>query len=180
MKKIALCLLPILCFLIFSCKKDSNTLFQLLDAQQTGIDFANTITEKDTLNIFDNEFVYNGGGVAIGDLNGDGLDDLYFTGNQVENKLYLNKGNLKFQDITALSGAQKRPNQWSSGVNILDINGDGKNDIYICNTMSNDKEALRNLLFINQGNSPSGGQGGEGVPIFKEMAHEYEIGRAHV
>ena len=169
MKKLLLGILPV-CFLMFSaCKKQNNTLFQRLNSNVTGIDFANTITERDTLNIFDSEFVYNGGGVAVGDLNGDGLDDLYFTGNQVENKLYLNKGNLKFQDITAQSGAQKRPNQWSSGVNILDINGDGKNDIYVCNTLSNDIEALRNLLFINQGNNT------EGVPHFKELAKEYGI-----
>ena len=163
--------------LILSCKKEAPTLFQVMDSKETGIEFANNITEKDTLNILDCEFVYNGGGVGIGDVNGDGLDDLYFTGNQVENKLYLNKGNLKFQDITAQSGAQKRPNQWSSGVNILDINGDGKNDIYVCNTMSNDIEALRNLLFINQGNNIANpdGSGTEGVPIFKEMAKEYGI-----
>jgi enediyne biosynthesis protein E4 len=169
MKKIALRLTPFLCLLIFSCKKDKNTLFQLLDAQQTGINFANTIVEKDTVNIFDSEFVYNGAGVGIGDLNGDGLQDLYFAGNQVANKLYLNKGNLTFQDVTDQSGAQKSPNQWSSGINILDINGDGKNDIYVCNTLSSKTEELRNLLFINQGNTT------QGVPTFKELAKEYGI-----
>jgi enediyne biosynthesis protein E4 len=169
MKKITLLSLLAFCFLLFSCKKEDKTLFQLLDAKQTGIDFANTLNEQDTLNILDSEFVYNGAGVAIGDLNGDGLDDIYFAGNQADNKLYLNKGNLKFQDITQESGAQKRPSQWSSGVNIIDINSDGKLDIYVCNTMSNKIEALRNLLFINQGNTT------EGVPHFKEMAKDYAI-----
>jgi enediyne biosynthesis protein E4 len=168
MKRIIFLLIGIFTF-FSACKKKEKTLFQLLDAQQTGVEFSNTITEKDTINIMDSEFVYNGGGVGIGDLNGDGLDDIYFAGNQVDNKLYLNKGNLKFQDITKQSNTQKKPNQWSSGVNMIDINADGKLDIYVCNTMGGDIETLRNLLFVNQGNNT------EGVPQFKEMAKEYGI-----
>jgi len=164
---VLLCLSIIVAF--SSCNKKENTLFVLLDSRHTGIEFNNDITESDTLNIFNSEFIYNGGGVGIGDLNGDGLQDVYFTGNQVDNKLYLNKGNLKFEDITEKANAQKYPGQWSSGINILDINLDGKQDIYICNTFINDPEKRKNLLFINQGNDK------EGIPKFKEMAAEYGI-----
>lgn len=151
-----------------ACKKE-KPLFVLLDSKQTGIEFNNQITETDSLTIISTEFIYNGGGVGIGDLNGDGLQDLYFTGNQVENKLYLNKGKLQFQDITAKANVQKQPNQWSSGINMLDINRDGKLDIYICNTFKNNPELRKNLLFINQGNDT------EGVPRFNEMSKDYGL-----
>jgi enediyne biosynthesis protein E4 len=158
-------------FLIFSCKKE-KPLFELLKSEDTGIEFANNIIEKDTANILDTEFIYNGGGVAVGDLNNDGLQDLYFAGNQVTNKLYLNKGNLKFQDITKEANADKYTNQWSSGVNILDINADGLQDIYVCNTMHPKADSLRNNLFVNQGNDKNG------TPHFKEMAKEYGLDNA--
>lgn len=150
------------------CQKDTP-LFVLLDSKKTGIDFNNDITEYDSLSILNSEFIYNGGGVGIGDINGDGLPDIYFTGNQVPNKLYLNKGNLRFEDITEQAKAQKYPGQWSSGINILDINLDGKQDIYICNTFDPDPEKRKNLLFINQGNDANG------VPQFTEMAAAYGI-----
>ncbi len=162
-------------FLIFlliisltGCQKDAP-LFVLLDSKKTGIEFNNDITEYDSLSILNSEFIYNGGGVGIGDLNGDGLPDIYFTGNQVPNKLYLNKGNLRFEDITEQAKAQKYPGQWSSGINILDINRDGKQDIYVCNTFDPDPEKRKNLLFINQGNDANG------VPQFVEMAAAYGI-----
>ncbi len=151
-----------------SCKKQEK-LFQLLDSKKTGIDFNNTITESDSLNILNSEFIYNGGGVGIGDLNGDGLEDIYFTGNQVGNKLYLNRGNMQFEDVTEKANAQKRPGQWSSGINILDINCDGKSDIYICNTFEKNPEKRANLLFINQGNDA------QGIPHFAEMAQAYGL-----
>jgi enediyne biosynthesis protein E4 len=151
------------------CKKEKSTLFVALDSKQTGIDFINTITENDTLNILKTEFLYNGGGVGIGDLNGDGLQDVFFTGNQVDNKLYLNRGNLKFEDVTTASNTQKQKNEWSSGINILDLNNDGKKDLYICNTFLNNPEKRKNLLYVNQGNDSNG------IPKFKEMAAEYGI-----
>ncbi|MBL7813911.1 MAG: VCBS repeat-containing protein [Saprospiraceae bacterium] len=166
MKKTIL-FLSVLC--LFAACKNEKTLFVLLDSSKTGIDFNNQITETDSLTIFNSEFIYNGGGVGIGDLNGDGLQDLYFTGNQVENKLYLNKGNLQFQEATAQANVQKEPNQWSSGINMLDINRDGKLDMYICNTFKNKPELRKNLLFINQGNDV------KGIPHFKEMAKEYGL-----
>ncbi len=151
-----------------SCQKQEK-LFRLLDSKKTGIEFNNTITEYDSLNILNTEFIYNGGGVGIGDLNGDGLQDLYFTGNQVENKLYLNRGDLKFEDVTQKANAQKRPGQWSSGINILDINRDGKADLYICNTFDPNPEKRKNLLFVNAGNDA------QGIPHFAEMAQAYGL-----
>ncbi len=144
-------------------------MFRLLGPERTGIGFANAVTPNDTINILLHEFTYNGAGVAIGDLNGDGLQDVYFCGNQVPNKLYLNKGGMHFEDVTEAAHAQKTMDQWSSGVTMVDINGDGKLDIYVCNTMLEDSAKLRDLLFINQGNDD------KGVPRFKEMGLEYGI-----
>ena len=158
----------VLLVVLAGCNREEK-LFQLLDSGQTGIVFNNRITESDSLNILNAEFIYNGGGVGIGDFNGDGLQDIYFTGNQVENKLYLNRGDLKFEDITAIAGVQKKPGQWSSGINILDLNLDGKPDIYVCNTFVNDPEKRKNLLFINAGNDKTG------IPHFTEMAESYGI-----
>ena len=158
----------VLLFCFISCKKEPKR-FELIGAKDSGIDFENTITEQDTLNILDTEFVYNGGGVTVGDLNGDGLQDIYFCGNQVQNKLYLNTGDMKFKDVTAVSKTQKRVNQWSSGVSFIDINNDQKLDIYVNNTMSPSPEKRQNLLFVNQGNNK------ENTPVFKELAAEYGL-----
>ncbi len=161
----------VVCIAAFSfagCREE-QTLFERIDEKQSGIGFANTIVINDSINILDNEFTYNGAGVAVGDLNGDGLQDIYFCGNQVDNQLYLNKGDLKFQEVTSVANAQKNKGQWSSGVTIVDINNDGKQDIYVCNTMIEDSAMLRDLLFINQGNDK------DGVPHFKEMGMEYGI-----
>jgi len=144
------------------------TMFELVNADNSGINFINEITEYDTFNILNTEFIYNGAGIAVGDLNGDGLEDLYFAGNQVGNSCYLNRGKLKFQDITIPAGVQKNPGQWSSGVNMIDVNTDGKLDIYVCNTLIRDSRQRENLLFINQGNQAD-------VPIFKESAAEYGL-----
>ena len=162
-------LIPALLILLAGCKKQPDTMFRLLDSSKTGIDFNNDITEYDSLSILNAEFIYNGGGVAIGDLNGDGLQDVYFTGNQVENKLYLNKGELKFDDITEKAHAQKKPGQWSAGVCMVDLNHDGKLDIYVCNTFIKNAEKRKNLLFVNQGNDA------DGIPQFAEMAEAYGI-----
>jgi len=168
--KTRVCYLLLSLLAMASCKqKGEDTLFRRLDQQQTGVSFANNITLNDSTNILDNEFTYNGGGVAVGDLNGDGLQDLYFTGNQVPNRLYLNKGGLHFEEVTDKAHAQKLKGQWSSGVTFVDINGDGKLDIYVCNTMIKDSALLRDLLFVNQGNDAAG------VPQFREMGLEYGI-----
>ncbi|MFN8341441.1 MAG: VCBS repeat-containing protein [Cyclobacteriaceae bacterium] len=151
-----------------SCRQD-KTLFTIIDPADHHIEFANVLNLKDTINILDNEFVYNGGGVAIGDLNNDQLPDVFFTGNQADNKLYINRGNLEFLDATLLASIVKQSDQWSSGVTMLDINRDGLLDIYVCNTMSPQPGKRRNALWINQGIRA------EGIPEFKDMAAEYGL-----
>src|SRR3954465_13476121 len=107
--------------LLASCKNEPDTLFQLKSAEETGIDFSNTIHETDSFNILTYEYIYNGGGVAVSDFNNDGLQDLFFTGNEAENKLYLNKGNLQFKDVTDEAHVNVK-GKWNSGVAVADIN----------------------------------------------------------
>ncbi|WP_018616662.1 FG-GAP repeat domain-containing protein, partial [Segetibacter koreensis] len=151
-----------------SYTSDSTPLFKLLPSSQTGVNFTNTIYENDALNILNEAYIYNGGGVGIGDFNNDGLEDIYFSGNMVSNKLYLNKGSLKFEDITASAGVGSE-GKWCSGVSVADINGDGWMDIYVSSTFLRDPKQRTNLLFINQGLNK------EGIPTFKESAKAYGI-----
>ena len=132
----------------FSCRQESQpTLFTLVDASQ--INFENRLIETEDFNVFKYRNFYNGGGVAVGDLNNDGLPDVFFTANQGSNKLYLNKGNFQFEDISAKAGFINKK-QWSTGVVFVDINGDGWLDIYVCNAGNMlDSELRRNQLFIN-------------------------------
>ncbi|RYE04729.1 MAG: VCBS repeat-containing protein, partial [Sphingobacteriaceae bacterium] len=126
----------------------------LLPSTQTNIHFSNAISENETLNVLSYEYFYNGGGVAVGDLNNDGLEDLFFTANMKPNKLYLNQGNFKFKDITtsASKELEGRAGSWKTGVTMADVNGDGLLDIYICYSGKVDADTRRNQLFINQGN----------------------------
>jgi len=133
----------------------------------TGIDFSNDITETDELNVLNFEYMYNGGGIAVGDVNGDGLPDLYFTGNQVADRLYLNKGGLKFEDVTDRAGVAGRQG-WKTGVTMADVNGDGLLDIYVCYSGKGDAASRANQLFINQGVK-------DGVPVFKDEAAAYGL-----
>ena len=144
--------------------------FASVKESKSDLKFNNQLSENDSINIIDNEFVYNGAGVALGDLNGDGMDDIFFAGNQVDNKLFLNMGLLQFEDVSSIAKIGKTDSlQWSSGVSILDINTDGKLDIYVCNTFRKADSQRKNLLHINQGNNS------EGIPIFKEMGEAYGI-----
>ena len=106
-------------------------LFNTPGPEETGLDFTNQLNPTSALNILDYLYFYNGGGVAIGDINNDGLPDIYLTGNQVENKLYLNKGGLQFEDITQTAGVLGS-SDWNTGVSMADVNGDGLLDIYVC------------------------------------------------
>ncbi|GGH38296.1 hypothetical protein GCM10007423_31900 [Dyadobacter endophyticus] len=162
-------LLPLLVgtALLVSCKKDLKT-FTELPAGETGIRFSNRIAENDTMNILAFEYVYNGGGVALGDFNNDSLPDVYFTGNTVPNKLYLNKGDFKFEDVTKKAGVAPE-NKWSTGVALVDINNDKLLDIYVCASVREVPQQRENLLYVNQG------LGKDKVPVFKEMAKEYGI-----
>jgi hypothetical protein len=157
-----------LSFLCSSCQQNSDTLFQLLPSELSGIRFANTISEHDTLNVLKLEYIYNGGGVAAGDFNKDGLQDLYFTGNMVSNKLYLNQGDMKFKDITEVAGITGE-GKWSSGVAVADINGDGWLDMYVCATVHADSGRRANMLYINNGLNQ------EGIPTFTESAAAFGL-----
>jgi enediyne biosynthesis protein E4 len=143
---------PFLYFAIFiflvSCSKKEETVFDLLDSSQTNVTFNNKITDSDTFNILNYEYIYNGGGVALADFNNDGLDDIFFTGNMVSNEIYLNKGKLQFENVTKTSGITS--NRWCSGVNIVDINQDGKKDIFVTVTTNAHSTDSRDLLYINQ------------------------------
>lgn len=157
------------------CQCDMNTIetdkaiFQLRTNSELGIDFENTLTYSEDFNIYLYKSFYNGAGVGMGDFNGDGLQDLFLCGNQVDNKLYINKGNFVFQDVTDKANASSK-GSWSTGVSIADINGDGWLDIYVCKSGKPDSENRRNELLIHQGRVEP-----DGTPIFKDMAKEWGV-----
>ncbi len=154
-----------------SCKQDkeekyqppADPLFVSMDAASTGIDFSNVVEDSADYNILTYRNFYNGGGVALGDINNDGLVDVFLTANLGESKLYLNKGNFKFEDITASAGI-KAKRGWRTGVTIADVNGDGWLDIYICNSGDLKGDNKENELYINQHNN-----------TFKEEARSYGL-----
>src|SRR5450755_324600 len=123
----------IICVLVTACNS-RETVFKKISSGHSGIHFNNAISENDSINPIDLEFMYNGGGVAVGDFNNDGLQDLYFTGSLVSNKLYLNKGNFEFTDITEEAKVSGE-GRWSNGAAVVDINNDGWLDIYVCVTL---------------------------------------------
>lgn len=152
---------------ILSCSnKEQNIeglLFTKLDSSATGISFLNEVKNGADMNIFKYRNFYNGGGVAIGDINNDGLPDVYFTSNLGANKLYLNKGNFKFEDISKKAGVEGNKS-WSTGVVMVDLNADGFLDIYVCNAGNNLGDQQKNELFINNKNG-----------TFTEKAAEYNL-----
>ena len=156
------------CLLWLAACHNKSTLFEEISSSQSGITFNNKIVEDDSINPLDVVNIYNGGGVGIGDFNHDSLQDIFFTGNMVPCKLYLNKGNFKFEDITEIAGVSGA-GRWARGVSIVDINNDGLPDIYICNTIYKDSLRRRNILYINQGLDK------KGIPHFKDMAAEYGL-----
>jgi hypothetical protein len=147
--------IPLLCsaVLIAGCKHDattssSPTLFEEIAPQQSGVTFTNTVRQEGDNHVLNYPYFFNGGGVAVGDLNNDGLPDLYFSGNQVANTLYLNKGKFTFEDITTKAGVAV-PQGWKTGVTLADVNQDGWLDIYVCRSARMDSTQRKNLLFIN-------------------------------
>ena len=150
---------------VFSCK--NATTFELLSGDDTGIHFSNKITENDSLTILKYEYLYNGSGVGMGDFNNDGLLDIFFTGSQANASLYLNKGDMKFEELGKSAGLDTK-NRWCAGVSIVDINGDGLLDVYVSATLKNAERDRQNMLFVNQGIT-------DGKPRFKEVATEYGI-----
>lgn len=161
----SLCTCAILVF--FSCKNDSK-LLRKISPEKSGIDFNNVVIENDSINPIDMEFLYNGGGVAVGDFNTDGLPDLYFTASTVANKLYLNKGGMSFTDVTAIAGVDGA-GTWCNAASVVDINSDGLEDIYLSTTVKSTAAQRTNLLYVNQGKNSNG------IPTFKESAKEYGL-----
>lgn len=143
--------------------------FKLLSPEQTKIDFASLLKETPDINVLIYEYFYNGGGVATGDFNGDNLIDIYFTSSMSSNKFYLNQGNLQFEEISLKTKAQGRKGSWKTGVTHVDINGDGKLDLYLCYSGALPDAQRRNQLFINTGNDKYN------IPIFEEKAAEYGL-----
>jgi hypothetical protein len=139
-----------------------NTLFTLMDSRATSVKFTNTVRENDSLHIFNYEYLYNGHGVGVADFNNDGLIDIFLSGNSVPDKLYLNKGGFRFEDITKTAGVAGN-GTWSTGVSIADVNGDGLPDIYVCHSGKFPEAQLANELFINKGIV-------NGLPHFEEQA----------
>lgn len=156
-------ILPLFCGISSCSKPKEDTLFKLLAPSETGIDFRNDLVSTEEMNILEYLYFYNGGGVATGDVNNDGLVDIYFTSNQGENKLYLNKGNFKFEDITTKSGVSGSGG-WSTGTTMADVNGDGLLDIYVAQVGDYKGLTGKNRLYINKGNL-----------TFSERAAEYGI-----
>ena len=161
---------------LFGCQKSNESadtsepqLFSLLSPEQTQVNFQNNIQEGLNTNVLMYEYFYNGGGVATGDLNGDGKEDMYFSSNMEANHLYINEGNLKFKEVAQQAGVTGRPGPWKTGVSFVDINGDNKLDIYLCYSGNLPPEKKRNQLFINRGNDASG------LPIFKDEAAAYGL-----
>jgi len=154
---------------LYSCsnKSETNPLFQKMTPEQTNIHFSNKLSYDRNFNIYTYRNFYNGGGVAIGDINNDSLPDLFFTANMESNKLFLNKGNLKFEDITEKAGIGKK-GKWSTGVSMADVNGDGLLDIYICNSGDIKGDKRENELYINNGSAG-------GKVTFTEKGHEYGV-----
>lgn len=165
--------LAIAAFLAAACADDSGDVasgprFTLLPSSYTGVTFRNELPENPSMNGFVYEYYYNGGGVAVGDLTGDGLPELYFTSNLTGNRLYLNRGEMRFEDVTERAGVRGRP-AWATGVTFADVNGDSRLDIYVSYSgPEGDPEARRNLLYMNQGVR-------DGIPTFTEQAAAYGL-----
>jgi hypothetical protein len=130
---------------------NSPELFEKIEPTQSGIDFSNDLTFSNEFNIYTYRNFYNGGGAAIADFNNDGLQDIFLTANQNSNRLYINKGSFRFEDITETAGVKGKSN-WSTGVAVADVNADGWMDIYVCNSGNVAGDNRENELFINNAN----------------------------
>jgi hypothetical protein len=157
--------------LVTGCNLENETLalFSALLPSETNIYFQNKLTEGPNTNVLLYEYFYNGAGVALADFNGDQLLDIYFTSNMEENKMYLNRGDFKFEDISKISKTQGRSGPWKTGVTAVDINGDRRMDLYVCYSGMLKEEKRRNQLFLNMGNNA------EGIPQFTEVAKLYGL-----
>ncbi|MDB5277092.1 MAG: hypothetical protein JWR61_2047 [Ferruginibacter sp.] len=167
MKLSRLIFAPVFLFIFYGCNQNKagsvgDMHFTLLKSSHTNIDFNNKLTENDAVNFLIDQYIYIGAGVGAGDFNNDGLQDLFFAGGQVSSKLYINKGNFEFEDVTERAGVKTE--EWCTGVSVVDINNDGLSDIYVCVSHAHNPEQRKNLLFINKGNLK-----------FAEEAREYGL-----
>ncbi|MDZ7880888.1 MAG: VCBS repeat-containing protein [Saprospiraceae bacterium] len=161
----------------FSCKKTGDNatqvqgtpVFKILEASESGIDFSNDLTMSPDMNLFKYMYFFNGSGVGLGDFNNDGLIDIYFSGNQIADKLYLNKGKLKFEDITDKAGIKHSPQNWSNGVAVIDINQDGLLDIYVSHVTNLLGLQGHDELFICKEINA------QGIPIYEEKSAEFGL-----
>ncbi|MEL6867878.1 MAG: VCBS repeat-containing protein, partial [Bacteroidota bacterium] len=132
-------------------KKEVDPIFELLSPKQSGIDFNNEIIEDEAFHMYEFMNIYTGGGVAVGDVNNDGREDIFFSGNRVSSRLYLNKGSMQFEDVTKKAGLET--DRWCAGATMMDVNLDGWLDIYVSVSGSGEEAERRNLLYINQGDT---------------------------
>ena len=152
--------------LLFSCASEEHkSLFTRVDPKDSGVNFSNSLTESDSINYFLYKYLYNGGGVAIGDVNNDGLQDIYLTGNMVNNRLYLNRGDFSFEDVSVTANVSG-DDRWVTGVTMADVNNDGWLDIYV--SVAGFRTTTENQLYINNGVQ-------EGKVSFTESAALYGI-----
>lgn len=165
-------LIKLIVLFTFSCQhrneEEERPLFIYLDAKSIGINFENTLTYTEDFNVYLYRSFYNGAGTGLADFNNDGFLDIFFSGNMVDNSLYLGDGKFNFKDVTSISGVASS-GSWSTGVSIIDINQDGRLDFYVCKSGKPDDQNRRNELFINIGNDE------KGIPVFKESAEEYGL-----
>ncbi|MEM1324951.1 MAG: VCBS repeat-containing protein [Bacteroidota bacterium] len=148
MNRLAWMMMGLVLLTACSQSENTNTLFQELSSRTTDVDFENTLSYDENFNIYTYRNFYNGGGVALGDVNQDGLTDIYFTGNMEQNRLYLNRGDFQFEDVTEMAGVAGEK-AWSTGVAMADVNADGWLDIYVCNSGGVEGDNKQNELFIN-------------------------------
>jgi len=151
--RITVCICSVLLFTLFtftSCSKKADTKFELLSSSQTNIHFSNDVENTPEFNIVNYLYFYDGGGVAVGDINNNGLPDLFFVGNEVENRLYLNKGEFEFEDITEEAGIVNDQGSWSTGVTMADVTGNGYLDIYVSRVNYLNKSGPNQLLSITE------------------------------
>jgi hypothetical protein len=171
MRKFALILwlLGSICFGFIACKnQNEESVFTPISSDKTGLDFTNTLTPTPAFNLFSYMYYYNGAGVGAGDFNNDGKIDLFFAANQQANRLYLNKGQMQFEDITTAAGV---PNDaaWSTGVSVVDINNDGLLDIYVCRVGNYKVLKGKNQLLVCTGIDE------KGIPHYQEQATQYGL-----
>ncbi len=158
----------VICTFVASSCNNNQTLFRLIQSTDSRLEFINSLNSTDSLNVLSYEYFYNGASVSVGDFNNDGLSDLFFSGNMVPNKLYLNKGNLKFEDVSGIAGIENK-GVWNSGVAVGDVNADGLLDIYVCTNVGDEPADKANFLFINTGLNE------DGTPVFQDKAREYGV-----